>query len=272
MTLSREIIAVLSNLGVAQGVFLAFYLLRLKSEPRLANRLLALLLLALSVRVGKSVFNHYLTLEPWQRNLGLAGFLLVGPFLWFYGKSLFQKKFRLVQRDYWHFVPATLYTLLSPVIPNESNLLSYVSYGLVLGQLLTYCLVSYRYAHLQSALPNQSLYRWYRNIVLGVAAIWLLYLLIFLNIVPFYMVGAIAYSLLIYLFSYQLLRRHQFAHLKYRNSTLSGEKAQRTLQALEQLFAQEKLYLKNDLTVAEVAQALKITPRHLSQVVNEQKR
>ncbi|MEM9930561.1 MAG: helix-turn-helix domain-containing protein, partial [Bacteroidota bacterium] len=227
--------------------------------------------LGLSVRVGKSVFNHYLELDPWQRNLGLAGFLTVGPFLWLYGKALIEKSFRLSQRDYGHFIPAILYALLSPIIPNESNLPSYISYSLVLGQLLTYCLISYRYAQSQSVLPDQSLYQWYWNIVLGVAATWLLYLLIFLGIVPFYMVGAIVYSALIYLFSYQLLRRHQFAHRKYQNSTLSEKQAQQTLLALEQLFTQEKLYLKNDLTVAEVAQRLDVTPRHLSQAINERK-
>ncbi len=270
MTLSREIIAVLSNLGVVQGLFLAIYLLLLKRGNRLANFLLAMLLISLTVRVGKSVFNHYLDLHSWQRNLGLAGFLMVGPFLFFYGKALFYSKWKLVGKQYLHFVPALMYAAGAVIIPNSSNTASYLSYSLVLLQLIGYCVLSYRLTLSTLHQPGQDLLLWYRRLVWGVSSVWLMYLFIFLRTIPFYMAGAIFYSILIYIFSYLLLRRHVFQLQKYKNSTLNDQDTSGILEEVEQLFKTKKLFLKNDLTLSEMADRLSISHRALSQAINQQ--
>ena len=270
MTLAREIIAVLSNLGTVQGLFLAVYLLLLKNGNRTANRLLAFLLIGLTIRVGKSVLNHYLYLEPWHRNLGLAGFLTVGPLLLLYGRALFGQKWRIQKRDYWHFIPAFLYLILCALIPNEKNLVSYLSYSLILLQLVSYCFASYHLLRQSSTAAPPSLLHWYRNLVWGVFLVWLLYLLIFVRIIPFYMAGAIFYSVIIYTFSYLLLKRHAFQLQKYRNSSLEGVQASKVLANMEQIFKDKRLFLKHDLTLAEMAQKLSISPRMLSQVVNQE--
>ncbi len=269
MTLSREIIAVLSNLGVAQGLFLAIYLLLLKRGHRLSNYLLAFLLISLTIRVGKSVFNHYLELAPWQRNLGLSGFLMVGPFLYLYGKSLFYPKWKPEWKDYLHFILPAIYAMGSVVIPNESNLASYISYALVLLQLLGYCIFS-GYMSAGKGMNNKDLTGWYRSLIAGIFLVWLLYLLIFIRIIPFYMAGAIFYSVLIYTFSYMLLKRHIFQLQKYKNSSLKGTDASGILNEIAHIFKTEKLFLKNDLTLMEMAERLSVSHRALSQSINQQ--
>ena len=269
MTLTREIIAVLSNLGTVQGLFLAIYLLLLKNGNKRANHMLAFLLLALTVRVGKSVLNHYLDLEPWQRNLGLAGFLAVGPFLLLYGKALWKQKWKPGFKDYLHFIPSFLYVAFCFLIPNTSDLLSYISYCLVLLQLVVYCFFSYRSLHQVKTAIDKEIYTWYKRLIYGVFLVWLLYLMIFIGIIPFYMAGAIFYSVLIYTFSYMLLKRHVFQLQKYRNSPLNGQEASKVLDALEDVFNTRKLYLKNDLTLGEMAETLSVSPRVLSQVINQ---
>ena len=270
MTLSREIIAVLSNLGVVQGLFLAIYLLLLKRGNRLSNYLLALLLISLTIRVGKSVFNHYLDLYPWQRNLGLAGFLMVGPFLLLYGKAIFYPKWKLSKEHYLHFIPAVIYSLGSMVIPNAANVASYISYSLILLQLISYCILSYRVTVAKDHLADHDIVRWYRVLVLGVFLVWLMYLFIFIRLIPFYMAGAIFYSLLVYSFSYLLLKRHVFHLQKYKNSALSDLEATTLLKDAEQLFKTKKLFLKNDLTLPEMAETLSVSHRVLSQAINQQ--
>ena len=73
---AENIILVLSCLGLAQAIFLITYLLSLKKGNRLAHIVLALLILGLTVRIGKSVLNTYIILEAWQRNLGISAILL----------------------------------------------------------------------------------------------------------------------------------------------------------------------------------------------------
>uniref|UniRef100_UPI0035942FFC hypothetical protein n=1 Tax=Aquiflexum sp. TaxID=1872584 RepID=UPI0035942FFC len=55
------ILVVLSSLGVVHGVFLALYLWSYTKGNSVANKLLSLLLIFLSFRIGKSVFLEFST-------------------------------------------------------------------------------------------------------------------------------------------------------------------------------------------------------------------
>ena len=121
---SSSIILVLSCLGIAQALFLCSYLFSLKKGNKKAHAFLALLILGLTIRIGKSVLNEYIHLEAWQRNLGLAGILLVGPSLWLYGRTvLFQAKIA-VKNSFPHFIPYILFSLFCFAIPNRFDTLS----------------------------------------------------------------------------------------------------------------------------------------------------
>ncbi len=63
--LTTGLILILASLGLAQGLFLSFYLLRLKNGNNKSNIFLALFILGLTIRVGKSVLNYYMSLENW---------------------------------------------------------------------------------------------------------------------------------------------------------------------------------------------------------------
>jgi hypothetical protein len=72
----------LSALGVFNSIVLSAYFIFFKKEKKLADVLLGGLLLALSIRVGKSVFfyfNHHLSKTYLQ--IGLSACFLVGPLL-----------------------------------------------------------------------------------------------------------------------------------------------------------------------------------------------
>jgi AraC-like DNA-binding protein len=265
MILTNNIaLIVISCLGVVQAILLCAYLFSLKDKK--ANIFLALMLLGLIIRVGKSIVNNYMPLDAWIRNLGIAGILMTGPFLWFYGKALFEKK-DFTRNEYLHFIPFALFVSLCWIIPNKADFFSLLIYSLVLGHLAIYLVVSFNYAIKKQ--KGARLQPWYRNIVAGVTVIWFLYVGIFVGLIPLYSLGAIIFSFLIYIFSYLLLKRHVFALEKYGNSTISHDASKQLLQQVKALFEKNEVYLDNTISLKGVAETLSASPREISQVINE---
>ena len=58
--------------------------------------------------------------------------------------------------------------------------------------------------------------------------------------------------------------------MKYRTSSISGERMERALAGLETLMEDERVYLDPDLTLKKLARRLNIHSNHLSRIINEQ--
>ncbi|MEL6303377.1 MAG: AraC family transcriptional regulator [Bacteroidota bacterium] len=262
------LILVLSCLGLCQALFLCVYLFTLKKGERSANILLALVILGLTIRIGKSVLNVYLDLEPWQRNLGLSGVLLTGPSLWLYGKVLLAGK-RLASQHLQHFLPFVLFALASGWIPNNGSMVGVLIYCSVFAHLAVYLFLSFRvFANSRKRVHPQKL-NWYRNLVIGVAFLWIYYMGHLSGIFSFYIGGALSFSLLIYIFSFLFMQKHAFQLGKYNASKLDSDASRKIMAALKTLFEQEELYLESALTLENVATELNVTPRILSQAINQ---
>lgn len=269
MGISIELIAVLSGIGVIQGLFLVVYILQLKPF-RSSNLLLAILVAGISLRVGKSILNYFLELEAWHRNIGLSAFLLVGPSLFLYSKSILIKNWQFRKVNYLHFTPSILYLLHSFLIPNQTNdYPSYVSYSFVLFQLFVYMILSLNVVR-QREIVSQGIKNWFKKILAGVFFMWLFYLLIFLQWIPTYIGGAVFYSILIYAFSYLFLKIHVFNLEKYKNSPIEKDEITEIQLKIDKILIEGKLYLKSDLSLSEVADELSVNSRKLSQYINEQ--
>lgn len=263
------LILVLSCLGLAQSFFLVFYLLTDRKGNRLANLFLATLLLGLSIRIGKSVLNEYLQLLPWQRNLGISGILLVGPSLWFYGRVLFRKEKIFAAQNYLHFMPFVLFAIFCAIIPNDGSYLGYIIYLLVFTHLALYLGVSSYLLFKNKLFITERIWKWYRNLVIGVGLIWLFYMGHLAGLFPFYIGGAIFFSLLVYSLSFLLLRKSVFRLEKYKGSSLNVNDSRNHFLELSSLFEKEEIYLNDGISLKSVAQKLQITSRELSQVINE---
>jgi AraC-like DNA-binding protein len=260
----ENIVLVLSCLGIVQALFLCAYLLSLHDKK--SNILLALLLLALILPIGKSAIDNYFVLPSWLRILGISGKLLAGPFLWLYAQALFEKR-TLTSRDYYHFIPFVATALLCWALPNGADPLSYFVASLIFLHLALYLGICWRY--LATRLPEARLKPWYRNITLGVTCIWLLYAGIFVGIIPIYILGAVTFSFLIYIFSFLLLKRHVFALEKYSASSISPDASRQLLRQVKELFETKQVYLESTITVKGIANSLHTNPRELSQAINE---
>ena len=267
--LSPSLILVLSTLGLAQAIFLVLYLLSLKKGNKEANSFLAFILLGLTIRVGKSVLNTYMDLEAWQRNLGISAILMVGPMLFFYGKAILNKQRKLTQKLLPHLVPFFLFVLLAGIIPNRHDFVSKLIYLLVFVHLALYIGFSaYGLWHKKDT-TSPPIFIWYRNLVFGVALVCLFYIGNFLGAVPFYIGGAIFFSLLIYCFSFLLLKRHNFALEKYQASRLDTSETKQLVQKIKLLLEKDTLYLDPKLSLEKVAGRMGTSSRNVSRAINE---
>ncbi len=267
--MSKEtIILIVSCLGICQALFLCLYLVTLKKGNKKANVFLALMLLGLTIRIGKSVLNVYLEVLPWQRNLGISGILLSGPFLWFYGRALLEKKKTFNSTDYLHLLPFGLFVLFCALIPNDGRPISYAIYIGIFVHLAVYIGAAVSVLLANKSVHSQ-LFKWYRNLIIGVGLIWVFYMGNIAGIIPLYIGGAIFFSFLIYTFSFLLLQRHDFSLEKYRGSSMDTASSKRLITTLKTWFNSEEPFLDNALTLAAVAKKMNGSPRDISRAINE---
>lgn len=260
----------LASLGVCQAVFLSIYLLLSKRGNQLANFLLALVLIGLSIRIGKSIFNHFLIIEPWHRNIGLAGLLLVAPSFFLYTRVLSEKVSKLDRRALWHFVPAVVYFTFCWLIPNQRDPLSYFSYSLVTGHMLAYMAVSeYEKRKFAAKEPDQQRLAWLHTLSFGLWFLWCYYFLVFVGLLPYYLGGAISYSVLIYCFSYLLMHRSHLSLFKYSGSKISSQATHLLMKKIDQYFDSDKPFLQTKLSLQAVAESMNEDPRDVSRAINQ---
>ncbi len=269
MEIIQAAVMVAASLGVCQALLLAGYLLILDRGNRLAHRLFALMLIGLSIRIGKSIFNYYLVIEPWQRNLGLAGLLLVGPSFWLYGRVISRQQIRLNAVDIIHFLPAALYALFCWLIPNGRDWPSYLSYALVTGQWAVYLILAGQQMSQIKQMLAKEASTWHRHILIGLSLVWCYYFFVFIRVLPFYLGGAVVYSMLIYGLTVLFLERKHFSTTNYRQTRQSNQQSQLTMRQIEQAMDDHQLYLQPKLTVAKMAEALGLAPRQVSRAINE---
>ena len=267
--LNALVILVLGCLGVAQALFLSIYLLTLKSGKRASNVFLGLVLLGLTIRIGKAVLFNYMYLDPWIRNLGISGFLLVGPALWYYGRTLFNKTKGDSQTVLLHFIPFAIFVACSVFIPNDGSSAASLAYTSVLAHFAIYLLLSWGlYIQVQKT-ARHGLRTWFSGILIGVSLILILYLGIFIRVVPLYLLGATAFSFLIYLFSFIFLKKHHLALEKYGQSTVDLATSKALVARIKTLFEEEAPYLNAETSLQGIALKLDTQPRFLSQAINE---
>ncbi len=269
--LTNNFILVLASLGLAQGLFLSFYLSTLRKGNKAPNVLLALFLLGLTIRVGKSVLNYYMPLDAWQRNIGISGILLVGPSLWFYGMVLFEKNKSFSLRNYIHYIPFVLFLFLIPVIPRDGKFIALWDYGLVVFHLLTYLILSCSVLYKNRLKISKNVLHWYRNILIGIILIWFYYVSNLFSLSLDYITGPIFYTFLIYAFTYLFLNRHKFYLEKYSNSSLDKNSSRDLFEKIKELFDSEHIFLDETITLNSVSEKLNVKAREVSQAINENK-
>lgn len=279
MNINNQILFFLSALGVFNSVVLSFYFLFFKQNKAKSDLFLGLLLLSLSIRIGKSVFyNFNPQLSKTYLQIGLSACFLIGPLLYFYVRSILQNlnysfaKYSLVLL----VVIISVFGILFPYKENPALWRGIIYYFINIEWLIFIVLSIYESRQIFKKLVknrNQISYyeTWILSVIIGVLAIWLSYTLAKYTS---YISGSLAFSFSFYI-SFLLL---YYVKNKTLISTNNKEKyinkinenvVKEIQEQINTLFETRKIYTNPELTLSILAKELNIRPQLLSQFIND---
>lgn len=279
MNIDNQILFFLSAIGVFNSVILGFYFLFFKRNKVISDLFLGLLLLALSTRIGKSVFyNFNPQLSKTYLQIGLSACFLIGPLLYFFVKSILQNlnytfaKYSLI----FLMITIIVFGFLFPYKENPEMWRRIIYYSINTQWFIFIVLSIYEARQIFRKLVThrtQISYQetWILSIVCGVFAIWLSYSL---SRYTSYISGALTFSFSFYI-SFLLI---YYAKNKTSISVISKEKyinkideklVKEIQEKINVLFETKKIYTNPDLTLSILAKELNIRPQLLSQFIND---
>lgn len=277
MSADQIVLIIISGLGVIHGLFLAVFLWTYSKGHTLSNRLLSLLLVVLSFRVGKSVFLEFLTdLNIKIIFIGLSGLLAIGPLFYLFTKSVIDSTFQVKKRHLLHFIfviPALAFGFFINE-PLAKNLPMYVFAIIFLGyygHYLTYMICSYLQISIsrKSALAPDS-YSFLMLMFYGLILVWLVYVLnLFDEFVP-YIVGPILYTLIAYVITYIVIQKgYLLTTSKYKTTAASSDQVEAVFLKVVQLINGGAEYKNPEISLKSLSEKLSVSPQTLSMVINQ---
>jgi AraC-like DNA-binding protein len=279
MSEGQIILIVISGLGVIHGLFVAIFLWVYPKGNTLSNKILGLLLIALSIRVGKSVFLEFTEdLDTKIIFSGLSILMIIGPLFYLFIRSCTSKSFKFNTGHLLHFVPAFLGLVFGLWI-NENHLETlpislfaflFLFYYL---HLLVYLILSYQYSLRQKkAGLDQDIFELSRMLFIGLLIIWVAYVSnLFDEVVP-YIIGPILYSLVAYLLSFIVIQKgyiQKIDHTKYRTTPVSEEQRDRVYKRALQLVVDEQQYKNPEVSLKSLSESLNVSTQVLSLAINQ---
>lgn len=268
-------LAIFGIIGLLNGLFLSIYLLIFRTKRNPPDKYLGLLLLSLSVRMGKSVLFQIVPVNFLIVNIGLAAFTCVGPFLLLYLKASVSENTSLRKIHLFHFIPALIVLGSGLTSYPEEHPIWNLRYDLIMIQILVYLVLSFilykNGIRKTKVLPYEK--SWYLFLNISIASIWAAYgATWWFNALP-YLSGTFLFCFVVYIMLFIWLNRNKSGIPgkieKYKNSILSKEESKEYLEKLFTFMENSKPYLNSDITLSKLAAQLEITPHILSQVINE---
>jgi AraC-like DNA-binding protein len=282
MGLGKEILFFFSALGAFNGLILSCYFFFFIRKKQLSNYFLGLLLLALSLRVGKSVMYYFhQDISKVYLQLGLSACFFIGPALYFFIKSsLFNVK---TLPNSWKIHIGILTGIMvigGFIVPyhkyphlwwNYIIFSIYIQWGIYL--LFSSLLLKDIVKKALSAYSDLKAFDiWIFSIFMSTLLIFLTYSAVFCGV--YYISGAIAFSSALYLGLFILMYRKKTDDLfsttnKTISKKFSEENTQEWTQRLDSLMLEKHLFKNPNLKLNDLAQEMNISGHQLSQFLNE---
>lgn len=282
--MEKELLFFFSSIGVLNGLFISIYFAFIFKNRNKATYFLSALLLAISVRVAKSVFFSF---SPIASNTflhtGLTACLLIGPLLYLYVNEIKKKN----KKWFWilHILPIIVLMLIIHLFfPYDEyrhlwrrTSQGYLSWFLFL-QWLFYIVVSVFICKdefkrfLKSEQKVSELDYWIISIIFGIFLIWLAYLT---SNYTSYMVGAFSFTFLLYLAIFIIATKKKKGlaflskPLRYENKKIEDKDAQEILNQIKVLFNGNPVFTNSEFKINDLAKMLNITSHYLSQILND---
>jgi AraC-like DNA-binding protein len=258
--------------------------------------------------VGDILFNSHLLLNYPHLFLVFDPLLFVlAPFSFFYVRSLTNNNWKFNAWQHLHFIPAVLLCFISltvyfkDAVTKEKLILeSYAaedtSGNIILLiaalQIFIYLIINLKLIQLNAKnvknfYSNQESVnlKWLKNFLFLNFILWTAFVVsTLLNLKTLIDISNILFTVVVYLIGYFGIKQPNIFFYqeiifeeksqdglekkKYASSSLSNELAERYEIELLELVQNEKIYLKNDLKLSDVAEKMKIQNHHLSQLLN----
>ena len=282
LNFSEELLFFFSALGAFNGLVLGSYFLFFATPRSISARFLGVLILMLSIRVGKSVFFYFNPdLDFHYLQFGLTACLFIGPFLYFYTASVLKPKDKIYRTWQWQVAGLAIIAFVGGMLyPFKTNIELWRPY-ILRGIYITWFIYIIGAAYILRK-PLKEMF--HKNEKLNSLEVWLLSLLVgnFLLAtvyivfdVLFYIAGALSFSFLIYLsllfvfFNWKKRSILLYGTSKYGDKKIQGQEAHLLTKKLNTLIKEEELFKNADLKMSDVAKELHILPHKLSQLIND---
>lgn len=260
-----SIILIACGSGVIQSLFLSIYILTAKRIQREERLLLGLLLIAISLRLIKSIGWYFFGIENQLfLNIGFAAHGFIGPLMVIY----FAKKSQLIRSI------SSQIAILSPalVLLIAIPFLSLNGFWYVGGyKALLYYTVAFLFLasyYLWVIYKQKKIYfPWYRNLFIGVSIFCIAYFTNYIFGSNPYITGPLVYAGVIYLISFILFSNQEIFtpfgdKKKYKNINLTPDQIAHHRVRIERVMKDEKPYLNSNFSLSELSQLTSI-PKHL---------
>lgn len=282
MDVSDELLFFFSALGAFNGLVMGFYFLFFAKPRHISSRFLGALLLMLSIRIGKSVifyFNYDLAFIYLQ--LGLTACFFIGPFLYFYIKSIVESDGNIHKHWKYHLL------ILIPVIgtvgflyPFETNVNLWRPF-IIKSIYIVWYIYIFTSAYVmrdtikslfQKSYKMSSMDIWLLSILLGNLILVTTYYTVNFT---FYLAGALTFSFIFYLLALFLFFNKKNKSVifngerKYAAKKIEETEAKKLIEQLTHLINKDEIYKDPNLKLPDVAAQLNILPHKLSQLLND---
>ncbi len=287
MNLGQQLLFFFSALGAFNGFILSCYLLLFKPSKSASSYFLGLLLMALSIRITKSIllyFNRDLALFYVQ--IGLSGCFLIGPSLYYFIKTALGQLQSTPKSWKWTYIFwLSSIVLIGILLPYASHRETW-SYliKLIYAQWTIYVLLSgwvlkpvwiklFNPAAKLSPIEKPVLSIYLGNLIISIAFV-LAFFGLFKGI---YISGALFFSLMLYLNIPLFIhsKKSNLAFLsgqdlhRYANKKIDDAHALILNEKLDRLLTTEQLYKNPDLKLNDLAKKINISGHQLSQLLND---
>ncbi|MEN0049940.1 MAG: helix-turn-helix domain-containing protein [Bacteroidota bacterium] len=283
MEITNQLLFFVSGLGVFNGLLMSLYFLFFLNPKRLQNQLFGFLILMLSMRIGKSVFLHFLEdLSKVILQIGLSACVFIGPFLFFYIKSNLETDLKKPLRLHLSILLAlTLIIGLSFPYPKRPDLWNLLIVQGIYAVWLVYVIataIKMKTILIKFFTKKQvlsSIEKWLTIVLLTNLLICLVFHSILYLGFPSYIFGPITFSFVFYaLLAFLLFHTKRDLILgkekpRYQNKKIEKAKASELEIILNELMKEKALYKQADLKLDQLAQAADVTPHTLSQYLND---
>jgi AraC-like DNA-binding protein len=288
MNPGQQILFFFSALGVFNGFLLSIYLLAFKRPKSPASYFLGLLLLALSVKIGRAILSYfYPELPRIYMQIGLSGCFFIGPSLYYFTKSaLTQLQQTPATWKYIYYFWIVSIVTVGLIIPYQSHPWDWNHYivHIIYGQWVAYFVFTcweLRGVFTRLFSPGEKLSPSEKPILSIFTAntiILAIYLIVFFgssrNV---YISGALFFSLLTYLNIPLFLNRKKSdtsflgneVPERYGNKKIIDEHALSLTTKLNKIITEQQLYKNPDLKLNDLARKINISSHQLSQLLND---